>query len=208
DSQRLREFAAGALVGHDLDRIAEHLDVCEACRAAVDVVLLGNGLLDRLRSVTTLGADDPDGKAERQRAARALSREVRRSRSTVADPACQGPSPPTDVGQYVVLGEVGRGGMGGVYKAQDRALRRTVALKMILAGAFASEVQRQRFRREAELAARVQHPHIVQVYEVGLHDGRPFLAMEWVGGGSLADRLGGDPWPPHAAAGLIETLAR
>ncbi len=54
----------------------------------------------------------------------------------------------------------------------------------------------------------MQHPHIIQVYEVGLHDGRPFLAMEWVGGGSLADRLGGDPWPPHAAAGLIETLAR
>jgi WD40 repeat protein len=79
---------------------------------------------------------------------------------------------------------------------------------MILAGGFASEAQRQRFHREAELAARVQHPHIVQVYEVGLHDGRPFLAMEWVDGGTLADRLRGDPWPPRAAANLVETLAR
>src|SRR5262249_19188951 len=111
-------------------------------------------------------------------------------------------------GWTVRRGEVGRRGMGRVAQARNRALRRLVALKMILAGGFASEVQRQRFRREAELAARVQHPHIIQVYEVGLHDGRPFLAMEWVDGGTLADRLGGDPWPPHAAAGLDETLAR
>ena len=196
------------LGGHDIDRIAEHLAGCEACRAAVDVVLVGDGFLGRLRSAATLGADDPEGKAARRRAARALSREVRRSGQTVPDLTGQGQSPPGEVGQYVILGEVGRGGMGVVYQARHRDLRRLVALKMILAGGFASEVQRQRFRREAELAARVQHPHIVQVYEVGLHDGGPFLAMEWVAGGTLADRLGGDPWPPHAAAGLIETLAR
>jgi WD40 repeat protein/tRNA A-37 threonylcarbamoyl transferase component Bud32 len=204
----LRQFAAGALGDEDVDRIAEHLARCQACRAAVDVVIVGDRFVDRLRSATTFGAEVPEGQAERQRAARALSREVRRSGSTVSGPAGLGPSPPSDVGQYVVLGEVGRGGMGVVYQARHRDLRRTVALKMILAGAFASEVQRQRFRREAELAARVQHPHIVQVYEVGLHDGHPFLAMEWVGGGSLADRLGSDPWPPQVAAGLIETLAR
>jgi WD40 repeat protein/tRNA A-37 threonylcarbamoyl transferase component Bud32 len=205
---RLREFADGALGDAELERIAQHLDDCEACRAAVDVVLRGDGFLGRLRLAATLGDDVPEGKAARRQAARALSREVRRCSSIAPDAADQGPSPPSEVGQYVVLGEVGRGGMGVVYQARHRDLRRTVALKMILAGAFASEVQRQRFRREAELAARVQHPHIVQVYEVGLHDGRPFLAMEWVGGGSLADRLEGDTWPPDAAAGLIETLAR
>src|SRR5262245_4685496 len=90
DAQRLREFAAGALGGHDLDRIAEHLDDCEACRAAVDVVLVGNGLLDLLRSASTLGADVPEGKAARRRAARALSREVRRSGSTAPDAAGEG----------------------------------------------------------------------------------------------------------------------
>jgi WD40 repeat protein len=208
DAQRLREFAGGALGRDELDRIAEHLADCDACRAAVDVVLVGDGFLGRLRSAATFGADDPEGKAARRRAARALSREVRRSGSTGPGPAGEGPSPPGEVGQYVVIGEVGRGGMGVVYQARHRDLRRMVALKMILAGAFASEAQRQRFRREAELAARVQHPHIVQVYEVGLHDGHPFLAMEWVAGGSLADRLGADPWPPLAAAGLVETLAR
>ena len=98
--------------------------------------------------------------------------------------------------------------MGVVYQARHRGLRRLVALKMILAGGFASEAQRQRFRREAELAARVQHANIVQIYEVGVHDGHPFLAMEWVGGGTLADRIGGDPWPPAEAARLVETLAR
>ncbi len=208
DEERLREFAAGAIVGHDLASISRHLDVCESCRDAVDLVLVGDGFLGRLRSATTIRGDLAEGQAERQRAARALSREVRRSGDTVAAPPGEGPAPPGEVGQYVILGEVGRGGMGVVYQARHRELRRMVALKMILAGGFASEVQRQRFRREAELAARVQHPHIVQVYEVGLHDGRPFLAMEWVAGGSLADRLGSDPWPPHAAAGLIETLAR
>jgi serine/threonine protein kinase len=208
DAPRLREFAAGALGDAELERIAKHLEGCDACRAAVDVVLGGDGFLGRLRSATKLGGDVPEGRAERRRAARALSREVRRSGSTVTEPADLGPSPPSEVGHYVVLGEVGRGGMGVVYQARHRELRRLVALKMILAGGFASEVQRQRFRREAELAARVQHPHIVQVYEVGLHDGHPFLAMEWVAGGSLADRLGDDPWPPQAAAGLIETIAR
>jgi WD40 repeat protein len=208
DAPHLRQFAAGALAGHDLERIAEHLDNCEACRAAVDAVLVSGGFLDRLRLATTLEGGDPESKDARRRAARALSREVRRSGSAAPDPTGEGPSPPGEVGQYVVLGEVGRGGMGVVYQARHRDLRRKVALKMILAGGFASEVQRQRFRREAELAARVQHPHIVQVYEVGLHDGRPFIAIEWVAGGSLSDRLGGDPWPPHAAAGLIETLAR
>lgn len=207
DAQSLRQFAAGMLWDDEQDRIAEHLVDCQACLAAVDELLVGDGFLNRLRSATTLEGDVPEGQAERRQAARALGREVRRSASVVPDPASEGPWYPGEVGQYVVLGEVGRGGMGVVYQARHRDLRRLVALKMILAGGFASETQRQRFRREAELAARVQHPHIVQVYEVGLHDGRPFLAMEWVDGGTLADRLG-DPWPPHAAAGLVESLAR
>jgi WD40 repeat protein/serine/threonine protein kinase len=115
---------------------------------------------------------------------------------------------PQRVGEYEVLAEVGQGGMGVVYKARHRRLRRLVALKMVLSGQFATAIQLRRFQVEAELAARAQHPHIVQVYEIGTHEGRPFLAMEWVEGGSLADRLDGKPWPARAAARLVETLAR
>jgi serine/threonine protein kinase len=115
---------------------------------------------------------------------------------------------PRQIGDYDVLAEIGRGGMGVVYKAQHRTLHRLAALKMVLAGEFASSTQELRFRLEAELAARVQHPNIVQVYEISSYEGRPFLAMEWVDGGSLANRLDGRPWPLREAASLIETLAR
>jgi tetratricopeptide (TPR) repeat protein len=98
--------------------------------------------------------------------------------------------------------------MGVVYQARQTSLRRLVALKMILAGGHASGEQRARFRTEAEAAARLQHPNVVQVHEVGEHDGLPFFCLEFVGGGSLASRLDGTPWPPRQAAQLVETLAR
>src|SRR4029453_12201570 len=99
------------------------------------------------------------------------------------------PPVPERVGNYEILAEVGRGGMGVVYKARHRGLSRLAALKMVLAGEFASAAQELRFRLEAELAARVQHPNIVQVYEIGTYEGRPFLPPEWVAGGSPRKRL-------------------
>jgi hypothetical protein len=108
---------------------------------------------------------------------------------------------------YEIVGELGRGGMGVVYKARHLGLKRTVALKMLLAGEYADEAERTRFRTEAEAVARLQHPHIVQVHEVGETGGRPFLAMEFVEGGSLSDRLAGGPLPPRDAARLLEALA-
>jgi eukaryotic-like serine/threonine-protein kinase len=108
---------------------------------------------------------------------------------------------------YEILGVLGRGGMGVVYQARQVALKRLVALKMIRADA-AGPGQRARFQAEAEAVARLQHPHIVQIYEVAEHDGRPLLALEYVGGGSLAEQLRGTPQPPADAARLVETLAR
>jgi WD40 repeat protein len=98
--------------------------------------------------------------------------------------------------------------MGVVYQAQQTALGRTVALKMILAGAHAGTEERRRFQAEAEAAARLQHPNIVQVYEVGEAGGLPYFSLEFCPGGSLADRLRGEPLPPMEAARLTETLAR
>jgi WD40 repeat protein/serine/threonine protein kinase len=112
------------------------------------------------------------------------------------------------VAGYEVLDELGRGGMGVVYKARQVKLNRLVALKMILAGAYAGEDALTRFRTEAEAVARLQHPNIVQIHEVGEADGKPFFSLEFCDGGSLADQLAGTPLPPPEAARLVETLAR
>ncbi len=109
---------------------------------------------------------------------------------------------------YEIDREIGRGGMGVVYLARQAELNRLVALKMILSGAHAGPVERARFRAEAEAAARLQHPNIVQIFEIGEADGHPYLAFEFVAGGSLSSRLTGTPWSAREAALLIETLAR
>lgn len=109
------------------------------------------------------------------------------------------------VGAYEILGELGKGGMGIVYKARQPSLRRLVALKMVLGGG-AAEVER--LRAEAWAVARLQHPNIVQVYEVGDHQGLPFFSLEYMDGGSLAERIRGKPQPTRQAAALVETLAR
>jgi hypothetical protein len=118
------------------------------------------------------------------------------------------PDPPGLVPGYEILGELGRGGMGVVYKARHLRLKRLVALKMIKAGVLAQAAELDRFRREAEAVAHLQHPNIVQIYEIGEHAGGPFLSFEFVSGGSLAERLRGAPLPLREATRLVETLAR
>jgi WD40 repeat protein len=113
-----------------------------------------------------------------------------------------------DVPGYEVLGELGRGGMGVVYRARQAGLNRVVALKMILAGVHAGAEEVMRFRAEAEAVARLQHPNVVQVYEVGEHAGLPYFSLEYCPGGSLDRKLAGTPLPPAEAAALVETLAR
>jgi serine/threonine protein kinase len=118
------------------------------------------------------------------------------------------PVQPNRVGNYDILGELGRGGMGVVYKARQLRLNRLVALKMILAEEHARPSELARFRLEAEAVARLQHPNIVQIYEVGDVRGRPYFSLEFCPGGSLASKLNGQPLPPREAAALVETLAR
>jgi tetratricopeptide (TPR) repeat protein len=120
-------------------------------------------------------------------------------------------APPTSVltgpAGYEVLGELGRGGMGVVYRAQQLALKRIVALKMLRAGANATAEELTRLAREAEVIAQLAHPHIVQVHELGQHDGRPYLALEFCPGGSLEHRIGTQPQEPAYAARVVAQLA-
>jgi tetratricopeptide (TPR) repeat protein/predicted Ser/Thr protein kinase len=112
------------------------------------------------------------------------------------------------VANYEVLGVLGRGAVGVVYKARQRGLNRLVALKMLLAGSHAGQRELARFRIEAEAVARLRHPNIVQVYEVGEHNGLPFFSLEFVEGGSLHQKMSGKPLPAREAAEIAEALAR
>jgi hypothetical protein len=114
---------------------------------------------------------------------------------------------PTIAG-YEILGHIGHGGMGVVYRAKHLANNRLVALKMVSSGAHASQSEKARFRTETESARRIRHPHVVEVCEVGEHGGLPFVAFEFMDRGSLADALGGSQMPPRYAAELVELLAR
>ena len=115
---------------------------------------------------------------------------------------------PTAVAGYEILGVLGRGGMGVVYKARQPGLKRVVALKMILSGGHAGEDDLGRFRSEAQAVARLQHPNIVQIYEVGDDEGRPYFSLEYVDGGCLSKQLDGRPQSPRQAAELVLVLTK
>jgi WD40 repeat protein len=111
-------------------------------------------------------------------------------------------------GDYELRRVLGRGGMGVVYQAQQLSLNRPVALKMLRSGDLANAAELRRFQVEAEAVAALDDPHIVPVYEVGAHQGRRYLSMKLVPGGSLAGRLAEYAADPRAAAGLLATVAR
>jgi tetratricopeptide (TPR) repeat protein len=128
--------------------------------------------------------------------------------SCTLTPGKDGPEEGPRVAGYDLLGVLGRGGMGVVYLARQVKLNRLVALKMVLAGAHAGPHQLARFYTEAEAVARLEHPNIVQIYEVGEHDALPFFSLEYCPGGSLLQRVAGKPQPPREAAETALQLAR
>jgi serine/threonine-protein kinase len=115
---------------------------------------------------------------------------------------------PSDLPDYELLEELGRGGMGIVYRARQKSLQRDVAVKLILRGTLASVDDLARFQAEAEAAGRLQHPHIVPIYEVANHAGRCYFSMQLVDGETLAEKLADGPLPAAEAARLMATVAR
>jgi hypothetical protein len=131
--------------------------------------------------------------------------------STSQAPAEAHPADQGDVHRipgYEIFRELGRGGMGVVYQAWQTSLKRLVALKMLLAGRYAAAADRARFQAEVEAVAPLQHPNLVQVFEVGEHEGRAYFSMEYVDGGNLENKIASRPQPPRTAAELVEVLAR
>jgi predicted Ser/Thr protein kinase len=167
---------------------------------------------EREAPVEELCRDHPDLVEELRRRIGILRRMgdlVQRLQDTTADNSCdpQLAGAPTLPG-YEVLGELGRGGMGVVYKARQTATDRVVAVKVILSPDADDAEHRQRFRREAEAVANLRHPNVVHLHTCGEADGHLFLVLEYLEGGSLAERCGGRPLPPDQAARLVEAVAR
>jgi serine/threonine protein kinase len=138
----------------------------------------------------------------------AMSQELDVAIDWSADELPPAPTRRLSIAGYDILEEIGAGGMGVVYRARHRQLGRTVALKLLRAGALAGPTERHRFLREARAGAGLQHPGLVQVFEVGEYEGCPFLALEFVPGTSLARKLLSGVMPPRDAAALVEQLAR
>jgi WD40 repeat protein/serine/threonine protein kinase len=208
----LEHLLARALEPAVAEDLAQHLEQCERCGQAMDRLLARDSLAAAARSHAAVsGASQPTAIEN------LISQFLRRSPSPPTPPPPEPTSRPGAVGDYSssdfqvpgyeLLGELGRGGMGVVYRARQAGLNRLVALKMIRAADADAEV-RARFKVEAEAVARLRHPTIVQIYEVGEHQGRPFFSLEYIETGSLAQRLDGTPWPSARAAELVEDLAR
>jgi eukaryotic-like serine/threonine-protein kinase len=150
--------------------------------------------------------DPPAATTERDHRARAGSSTQIDPRTTKGSRDCT--PPPEQFGDYELISEVARGGMGVVYRARQVNLGRIVALKMILAGRLADKEDVDRFRREAEAAARLQHPNIVAIFEIGEVDGQHFFTMEFIEGSNLARKVAGGPIPSRMAAGYVRKIAR
>jgi serine/threonine protein kinase len=228
DKSQLEEGISGRLPPRLAEELARHLEQCSRCAELVQILPTNDSLADSVVDAVRLQAapepDDPQvcalidrlsdlpGPAS-GRDATALDDAASPATNSVsetlwdADDLLNPPREPGELGAfgpYRIVRRLGSGGMGVVYLARQDRPHRLVALKVVSAG----EQRRARFLGETEIIARLQHPNIVPVLEVGEHDGQPYYTMEFVEGGSLATQLAMAPLVPRAAAALVERLGR
>jgi tetratricopeptide (TPR) repeat protein len=181
---------------------------CPACRAATDIF---TGITSETRNAERIHPDPTESAADDDES----DLDPERTLSPIGISPWPAPLRPEgrqkgwpEIPGYEVIGKLGEGGMGIVYKARQRGLNRLVAVKMIVGGKQAQVDHLARFRVEAEAVARLRHPNILQIYDIGEVDGSPFLSLELLEGGDLDDRLTGRPQPGQPGARLVSTLAR
>jgi serine/threonine protein kinase/WD40 repeat protein len=232
-SEHLQRLVLGQCEEAELCLFEEHLQQCDECFAAMQRLKMDDPLVQAMETAVTAGAGLPADAELRP----LLDRLIRLPETMTGERGTEvgersgvgGKETPTTliatgivergepaypklttppIHEYEILGELGKGGSSIVFRARHLKLNRLVALKMLLGGSYARPDERERFRLEAEAVARLQHPHVVQIFEVGEHQGMPFCALELVEGGNLADRLNGAPLPAAAGARLTIMLAQ
>jgi WD40 repeat protein/serine/threonine protein kinase len=207
--ESLERLLAEMLSDHERPPIEAHVEGCEACQKALHDLTMGASAI-RLTSSGKPPAGNPqDAHSE---AFFDRLKQIKPPTNAVASGAVDSPDgkavEPLQIEGYEILGELGRGAAGVVYRARHIKLNRLVALKVILAGSHLSPEMRHRFRLEAQAIARLRHANIVQIYDVGEHNDCPFLSLELVEGGNLAEWMGGKPKSANDAARAISTLAK
>jgi hypothetical protein len=183
--EQLDHFLSGRLPAAEAEAVARHLAVCPACAGAFDRATVADPPRSTARPLLT--SPEP---------------------AVPSRPARPAGAPEVLFGKYRLVRQLAEGGMGVVYEAREERLQRSVAVKLVRCGWLAGEAALRRFRTEAQAVARLDHPHIVRIYDYGEFDGAPYFTMELMTGGSLADKLRGRPLPEREAAQLVETLAR
>jgi WD40 repeat protein/tetratricopeptide (TPR) repeat protein len=210
-SAELLDHLGGQLAFECGEAIEHHLEICASCRSRVDALAkaVTSAGLHLLRTSAPVGARSQawfERLAESPPSSRPCSAEeigVRGDRQFARSPGILSELP-----GFTDLREVGRGGMGVVYRARELGLDRTVALKAISEGRSAGAAARERFRRESLALARLKHPNVVGIYGVGEYEGLPYLVLEWIDGGDLAQRLRDGIFSPREVAALGLPLAQ
>ena len=198
-NEQLRQYAQGLLDEESSQVIDAHLEHCERCTDRLEQIAESDSPLLSAIQVAWQWSEPSSVSSgwDETMDCDSITLAPRDEHHTV-----------TTLGKYEVIDELGRGGMGVVYKALDSELKREVALKVIIAGEHSSLTQRERFRREAETIASLNHHGIVQIYEVGDFDGQPFLALELISGPNLSEVTNSEPQPVWWSAAITLQLSQ